>query len=126
MNPKTPIKIAPSKGSRLAEADRNALGDLVKGLARKNYVVALVTYKDAPEGIDVLERFAETEKVALTILQPADKTGLGRLALRKADDELPRLVAVAVDACAELGEGGQVAKECRAADLPIFTFTTKQ
>ena len=126
MTIKQPLALAISKGSTLSEADFNALDELKTGLEGRDRVLTIVSHKDAPE-LSSVRVWTERQKqeLPLVILQPADKEGLGRLALRQADDQLPRLVALKAEACVELEGGGKIAEECRAADLPIFTFTAK-
>jgi hypothetical protein len=121
----TPLKIAVSTEPKqaLTESDRNALEEWVAGIRLRGYDPTFVTH-DKDENLEDLRKFAEVHRVGFQYFAPPIVKGT---ALDREKAASPaRLVAISVVQCIKIGKGGEIAKECAAAELPIWSFKTKQ
>lgn len=119
-NGKTLFKLAiSSQSDRLSIADFNALDDLKKGLERRGFDLVVVTHADAPNLEDV-ERWAKVNEILCRVMEEQPPASQVARVRKEGPD---RLLAIMADGCVIIGAGDNLGKECRAAGVPIWTFT---
>lgn len=106
-----------SKDDRLKQSDYNALDDFALGIARRGFALEVITHDQAGNLADV-EKWATENSIPIRILQTKPVGG-------RADRPSPaRLLAIMADGCARLGDEDEIAQECKAAGVPVWTFFT--